>query len=212
MSQACAISSIERIRDIPELVHLYRPETSVLVLERELHKEILADARDRLTRPPAQHVFTVKSADPTLPDRVAQELGIGPLAQDVIAWTEILADLTGAPHIGIRLARVERAMCPRFHVDRVTVRLVTTYRGEGTEFLDHTDVDRRWLGHETPDPREDHPELRRWGSPVHQARTGDVVLLRGESWIAGEGKGAVHRSPPASPTTPRLVLTLDPLG
>jgi hypothetical protein len=212
MSQVCATSSIERIRDIPALVHLYRPDTSVLVLERDLMPEILGDARDRLSRAPAHHVFTVRSADPALADRVAQELGEGPLAQDVLTWTEILADLTGVPHVGIRLARVERAMCPRFHVDRVTVRLVTTYIGEGTEFIDQSDIDRRWLGHETPDPREDHPDLRRSGSPIHQARAGDVVLLRGESWIAGEGKGAVHRSPPASHASPRLVLTLDPLG
>lgn len=42
---------------------------------------------------------------------------------------------------GLRLTVLDRAMCPRFHVDRVPCRLVTTYLGAATEWLPHTVAD-----------------------------------------------------------------------
>jgi len=39
--------------------------------------------------------------------------------------------------------------------------------------------------------------------------TGDVALLKGESWLGNEGGGLVHRSPGLSNKKKRLLLTLD---
>jgi hypothetical protein len=126
------------------------------------------------------------------------------LSEDVLFWREALADLVGARTVGVRLAVLESAMCPRMHVDRVALRLVVTYAGLGTEYLN--------------EPRDAEvggsPIETRLTSPfacVVSAAPTDVLLLKGEAWHGNQGRGAVHRSPAASPSEPRLVLTLDPL-
>ena len=47
---------------------------------------------------------------------------------------------------GLRLTSLNNAMCPRFHVDGVPCRLVTTYQGIATEWLPHGIADRSKLG------------------------------------------------------------------
>ncbi len=129
------------------------------------------------------------------------------LVDDLHFWVEVLSELTGCERCGLRLTRLESAMCPRLHVDRVSVRLVTTFVGAATEYVDHHDVDRRWLGHADDERRG----LLRPAARVQRAAEGDVLLLKGEGWPDNVGRGAVHRSPRADPHTPRLLLTLDPL-
>lgn len=134
------------------------------------------------------------------------------LAAELDFWSEVLAELTGCELVGVRLARLEAAMCPRFHTDTVTVRLVSTIMGNGTEYLAEEDVDRRWLGHAAQGKTDELSGLLRAGARIQRAETGDVVLLKGEAWRNNARRGAVHRSPQASPGPPRLVMTLEPLG
>ena len=47
--------------------------------------------------------------------------------------------------IGLSLRVLDKAMCPRFHVDHVPCRLITTYTGVTTQWLPHTSVDRSKL-------------------------------------------------------------------
>jgi hypothetical protein len=67
------------------------------------------------------------------------------LVADVARLAELLDDLVEAPEIGLRLRALSHEMCPRFHVDRVPLRLLCTYAGPGTEWLAETDVDRALL-------------------------------------------------------------------
>ena len=47
-----------------------------------------------------------------------------------VSWlVSAFACLLGAKRIGLRLRALDKAMCPRFHVDHVPVRLITTYCG-----------------------------------------------------------------------------------
>lgn len=48
---------------------------------------------------------------------------------DDLGWlVEAFSCLTGARRIGLRLRVLDKPMCPRFHVDHVPLRLVTTYQ------------------------------------------------------------------------------------
>jgi hypothetical protein len=100
-------------------------------------------------------------------------------------------------------------MCPRLHVDRVTLRAVATYVGAGTEYLSNEDVDRRWLGHAARGAPDHLSGLVRSGGVIQAAQPGDIVLLKGEAWPENVGGGAVHRSPAVTDATPRVVMTLD---
>jgi len=118
--------------------------------------------------------------------------------------TGAFACLLGARRIGLRLRVLDKAMCPRFHVDHVPVRLITTYAGIGSEWLKEGEMDRRQLGKPLAEPQEK--------SRIQQLTSGEVALLKGEKWHGNEGFGLIHRSPRPAPGERRLMLTLDWLG
>lgn len=108
------------------------------------------------------------------------------------------ACLLDARSVGVRLRVLERAMCPRFHVDHVPLRLITTYAGPASEWLEEGAVNRRQLGQDEVNSAD-----------IRQLACGDVALLKGEKWVGNEGSGLVHRSPGLANGERRLILTLD---
>lgn len=92
-------------------------------------------------------------------------------------------------------------MCPRFHVDHVPMRLITTYAGVGSQWLKENAIDRKRLGEVGAEPQD--PQY------IEQIERGDVALLKGERWRGNEGRGLVHRSPQLAENERRLILTLD---
>ena len=205
-----APGSVRLVREVAELGVFFADDVNVVALSRPLEAGLREEAQSVLARPsfrvmtplaPSQGAMGLQARMPDLPR----------LAADVHFWAEVLADLTGCEQVGVRLARVESAMCPRFHVDKLTVRVVSTFWGDGTEYLVEQDVDRRWLGHAAPRVGEEARSALRAGARERRAQAGDVLLLKGEAWPGNAGRGAVHRSPPASAEAPRLVMTLDPL-
>lgn len=114
---------------------------------------------------------------------------------DVTWLVDAYTCLLGARRLGLRLRVLDGAMCPRFHVDHVPLRLLTTYVGAGSEWLEEGGIDRRTL-----QPPVDN---------VQRLQAGDVALLKGEKWSGNEGAGLVHRSPSVAAGERRLLLSLD---
>ncbi|MGB8920781.1 MAG: DUF1826 domain-containing protein [Pseudomonas sp.] len=112
--------------------------------------------------------------------------------------------LLGARRVGLRLRVLDKAMCPRFHVDHVPVRLITTYAGIGSQWLKEGVMDREQLGQANAEPQD--------MAQIQQLQSADVALLKGEKWHGNEGFGLIHRSPQPAPGERRLLLTLDWLG
>jgi hypothetical protein len=124
--------------------------------------------------------------------------GHAEFVEDVSGLVQAYSFLLGATRIGMRLRVLEKAMCPRFHVDYVSVRLITTYVGVGSEWLEEDKVQRASLlqgGHTDAAP--------------NRLDTGDVALFKGERWSGNEGRGIIHRSPVVDDNQRRLILTLD---
>ena len=128
---------------------------------------------------------------------------------DIAELGSMYACLFEVDYLGIRLRALDRAMCPRFHVDRVVCRLLTTYEGPGTEYLADEEVDRRQLGRPVADLRQ--LPVRSSNATVHRLPAGAVLLCKGESWPGNEGRGFVHRSPDPG-AGPRLMLCIDGLS
>jgi len=131
---------------------------------------------------------------------------IAPLVADMaaLAWTfcSLARDLPEPAPIGLRLEVITGTSCPRFHVDQSQLRLLCTYRGPGTEWLGHAQVDRRALYDHQPNDR-----ILRTGNP-ERLDTCWVGLLKGERYPGNQGCGQVHRSPPAAGMA-RLLFCLD---
>ncbi|KAF1028360.1 MAG: hypothetical protein GAK37_02242 [Pseudomonas sp.] len=117
-----------------------------------------------------------------------------------VAWlVSAFACLLGAKRIGIRVRLLDKAMCPRFHVDHVPVRLITTYAGIGSEWLREGVMDRRRLSQADAEPVDN----------IERIACGEVALFKGEKWHGNEGFGVIHRSPQLQADERRLILTLD---
>lgn len=122
-----------------------------------------------------------------------------------LQWlAEAFACLTGARRIGLRLRSLDKAMCPRFHVDHVPLRLVTTYAGPASQWLEEWAMARARLGDAMAEPVS--------RAEIRQMAAGEVGLFKGEKWAGNLGAGIVHRSPLPAPGESRLLLTLDWLG
>jgi len=78
-----------------------------------------------------------------------------------VSWlVSAFACLLGAKRIGVRLRLLDKAMCPRFHVDHVPVRLITTYAGIGSQWLREGVMDRRQLSQAEAEPERANPADR----------------------------------------------------
>ena len=101
-------------------------------------------------------------------------------------------------------------MCPRFHVDRVPVRMICTYEGPGTEWLPERAINREKLGSGACGHTDETSGLILDSAAIQSIPSYAIALLKGELWEGNEGRGAVHRSPGTTPRYPRrLLLTLD---
>jgi Protein of unknown function (DUF1826) len=206
-----ASTGVRIVHEVADLALAFAPDVQIVVLRRTLDAE-LADEAERLSQEAGFRLLRRERTEDLARSGLTHALPAYPaLARDLAYWAEVLGELVGAPEMGIRLACVDHAMCPRFHVDRVTFRTVCTYRGAGTEYVAHSQVDRRWLGLAAGSLRDEETGLLRSPHAVRAARPGDLVLLKGEAFPGNQGRGAVHRSPAASAAAPRLVLTLDGL-
>ncbi|WXL28070.1 DUF1826 domain-containing protein [Ectopseudomonas mendocina] len=119
-----------------------------------------------------------------------------------ISWlVSAYASLLDAQRLGLRLRALDKAMCPRFHVDHVPVRLITSYAGVGSEWLAEEAMLRSELGNPQAEPVR--PER------INRALAGHVMMAKGERWVGNEGAGIIHRSPQPPAGERRLLLTLD---
>ena len=130
--------------------------------------------------------------------------------KDVSMLVKMFHYLFDIKNIGFRLRVLDHAMCPRFHVDRVPCRLITTYRGIASEWLPHNKVDRGKLGAGNQGKPDEESGIYKNILDIKHLNEGDVGLFKGESWQGNEGAGLVHRSPKVkNEDQKRLLLTLD---
>ena len=98
--------------------------------------------------------------------------------------------------------------CRRFHIDHLRLRLITTYVGPGTEWVDESNADFTALDHPESCDCENPPSLVRDTEKVHRAKAGDVLLMKGDLY-SNDLRGQVHRSPPIEGTSlTRYVVVL----
>jgi hypothetical protein len=184
-------------RAVADLAAILEADCAVAVLRRDPQAVICAYIEAALRSEGGmagvRRVLDVAAPDypallPALPGRDA-------LAADLSTLTTLFADLLGCERIGFRLEVSSAAMCPKFHADRVGLRMLCTYRGPGTEWID-------------PEYQE-RPAAMERGS-VSRATAFDVVLLKGHAWPGNDGRGAVHRSPDVAPErAPRVLAAFD---
>jgi hypothetical protein len=142
-----------------------------------------------------------------LPPRARSIVG-----EDVRVLAPLVARWTARKHVRVRLDPVRTDACRKLHHDYVAMRVLVTYFGPGTEWLEEEGADRSFLGRHDLDVATSNAHIVRDPARLHRAGTGDVLVLKGAAFPRTGDKGAIHRSPPieSGPSrAARLVLRVD---
>ena len=190
-----------RVAELADLVDIFDPGVQVCSCPRAIDPGIQTYLSQRHPTREMQLIEPLFPSAPPKLDGLPDGPGRTSLTDDLTFLREVICELLGCPAAGLRLARIGRAMCPGWHVDRVGIRLVCTYQGPGTQWLDDQGVERQHLHSGSPGDR-----------PFVQAAPGEIVLLKGALWQDNEAFGAIHRSPElGAAASLRTLITLDPL-
>lgn len=198
--------------DYTVLPDIYQDNHNLVIWQRSLGKELIAHVAHCIAENPRLNLEKGIAANAINEDInfALAPLGFNEeLTENIASLVDMFCCLFDLKRAGLRLKVLEQAMCPRFHVDWVPCRLVTTFSGTGTQWIPHDKVDRTKLGTGNNGMPDDKSGLYRDASAIQVLSKGDVALLKGEGWEGNEGAGLVHRSPPNNANEKRLLLTLD---
>jgi len=198
------------------LPHIYDQNTNIVIWQRDL-EQVLTNAVNTLISTNAIKPLELAVSPDDAFDKLVTALKpddnnrdeTHALCKDIALLVEMFCCLFDLKRAGLRLKILDKPMCPRFHVDKIPCRLVTTYQGIATQWLNHSDVDRSKLGTGNLGKPDEESGLFKSLNNINQLNQGDVALLKGEYWDENEGAGLVHRSPPVAANEQRLLLTLD---
>ncbi|WIA20971.1 hypothetical protein OEZ85_005308 [Tetradesmus obliquus] len=198
------IKASHRLEDLQSrqvnIVHVLRPEAAVQgvpaaqLLSQQQGRQAVLD----LSRGP-------DAAIAYLLECVQQPQLQQQLQADLLQAAQSISSMRQVDHVRAKLECVTKQSCPQWHADTVGVRMLCTYAGPGTWYIENRHVTRHvnpWTGAASISDVED----------LHaaQAGPGDLLFLKGNLCQGMAGAGAVHKSPGvAGEGGARLLLTVD---
>jgi hypothetical protein len=193
------------------LTDIYREDINIAVWQRELSDTLKKSVDSFVVSNPNLQISMTLTPQDAL-SSVSDALGNTDqleLIENIVELVDMFCCLFELKRAGLRLRALDRAMCPRFHVDKVPCRLITTFQGIATEWLSHQVVNREKLGAGNNGKSDSQSGIFKNQREIRRLSSGDVALLKGELWDGNEGAGLVHRSPTLTAGQRRLLLTLD---
>jgi len=169
------------------LDRVHSPDIGLAIWRRFTRLNLLISASTLLMRPPFMLIFA--GTPDTAARRLCHDLLLfhWPLYTDFRRLARRFAGVAASPVIRMRLEHVIDDSCRKFHVDAVGLRLLCTYAGAGTEWVDA-------------------------GGKVRRMAAMEVAIFKGSAFPGG-GPRVLHRSPPLRTGTlagqSRLVLCID---
>lgn len=195
------------------LGEIFSASTSIAIWQRPQNTAIAQYFSDTFTALGAgvRTVFNMSSLKAGLDEVLPEHPHKATAISDIYTLSDMLTCLFDCEDVGLRLVPLNKAMCPRFHVDNIPARLVTTYLGQGTEWLanERTFDDASWVS-------ADKVEKTRFGkyfdaADIQQLKHFDVAILKGSAFSDEHPLAAIHRSCQVAEDEQRVLLTLDPM-
>jgi hypothetical protein len=153
------------------LNRLNSPKADLIVMPQEHSLDISSIMRDL---PIHERRLTVtREQASTLVVDALQDAGVNhkALSNEMVQKVELFADLFGQEQMELRWEVTEHQSCPKFHCDNVFVRMLVTYFGPTTEFIDQSEPD-----------------------VIYRAPLGAIVFLKGHKHPTYQDR-ILHRSP-----------------
>jgi hypothetical protein len=193
------------------LTDIYREDVNLAVWQHSLSNNMTPCIESLIKKKPKFSTVMILSPDDAY-QHIAESLnGIEykhELCEHISLLVDMFCTLFELKCAGLRLKLLSQPMCPKFHVDKVPCRLVSTLYGPATQWLPNSAVNRDILGSRNS-LMDECSGIIKPDSHVEQLSCGDIALLKGENWHNNEHAGLVHRSPATEQNVHRLLLTLD---
>ncbi|KAB7888155.1 DUF1826 domain-containing protein [Poseidonibacter ostreae] len=189
---------------------IYQSEINIAIWQRKLPTTLQDSVKTFLALNPTFQKNMILTPQDAL-SRISESLNnnMAEVSEDIAELVDMFCYLFGLKQAAMRLKVLDQAMCPKFHVDRVPCRLVTTYQSIASEWLPHEVLDHTKLGWGSNGLPDSESGLYQSENDIQKLGCGDVALLKGTLWEGNEDAGLVHRSPVVPANEKRLVLTLD---
>ncbi|MDR6981984.1 hypothetical protein J2X32_000592 [Rheinheimera pacifica] len=166
------------------LPQIFAPDVNLVSWQRAADPLIRAYCAGLTLAMPLKRIVGADTVPADIAAALPDAPGKAALLADIALQCQMFSCLMDCQQLGLRLETLQRPMCPKFHTDHLVCRLVCTYLGPGTEWLDTA------------------------GNKAH-ASSFAVTLLKGSGWEGNEQQAIVHRSPASG--LPRVLLSLDPM-
>ena len=201
------------LQQLHSLTDILRPDVNVVSVPRRLEPSLEAKLTKLAQCSSFSHSATLEATSPDVGPLLAS-IAEGPVRDFLAEEIRFLAGQLGAvlaqQHLGARLYVTRSDGCRKIHADNVTIRLLCTYAGPGTEWLSEDDLVRSSLRPSQRDAESHNRAVIRKGGALRRCAPGEVLLLKGHTFPGNAGRGAAHRSPPlGSSGVARLVLKID---
>ena len=178
------------------------PETGLSIWQRELDDRLTRTV-DALGRHRVELVLSLDPHSNQAHHHIANRFEtlahcqLDPLIDDVLVLARYFTKVSMRNTVRIRIETVADDGCRFFHLDNVEMRLVTTYIGNGTQWV-------------SPDfSKAAYQQQINYTGPLNTIDKGDVAIFKGKK--NGADNLILHRSPPMQPDhSPRLVVVIDP--
>ncbi len=196
--------SLDGLREIisPDVnfTHFKRnPDEDIVLFARLLMEYQFKGIKEAVTKENVKSVITER-----LDNTQLHVSGKSLLAEDIARIAVCFMNIIKEDVVQLYLKVVDNDACAKFHTDRYDLRLLCTYIGKGTEWIEEPYVNRKMLMH-----GENHHIIKD-STKVQSMQPFEVGILKGEASKKNKNIGIVHRSPPISESgEKRLLLRLD---
>lgn len=196
--------SLDGLREIisPDVNFTYfrrNPDEDITLFARLLIEHQFKGIREVVTKENVRSVITER-----LDNTQLHVLGKSLLTDDIARIATCFMNIIKEDVVQLYLKVVDNDACAKFHTDRYDLRLLCTYIGKGTEWIEEPYVNRKMLMH-----GENHHIIED-STKVQTMQPFEVGILKGEASKKNKNIGIVHRSPPISESgEKRLLLRLD---
>jgi hypothetical protein len=214
MSLSTQTSRHRRVHELASLAEIQAPAYNLLTYPRPVIAPIEAFVTQlsRLEVPPLQQTLPVGEVAPAVSDHLSpfcrgHEAGFDALVTDIDRLARTFAEVADSPRLRLWFATVSDSMCRLFHTDAVALRLLCTYLGPGTLWVEEDNVN--WDRMDEPSNEARVRDL----AQVQQCAPFEVAILKGGMYDHNEGQAVLHRSPTvAEAGASRVLLRLDSQG
>jgi len=199
-------------KDSSILTSIYEDNTNIAIWQRQHQQALETYAKQWCEQRPTHTprlLLSLNNASQALDELLPELEYKSEFLQDIVLLVDMFACLFDVDEVGLRLTPLSQAMCPKFHVDNIPCRLVTTYGGVGTQWLLEDNVNRNYLGRGGNGLPDHKSGILQGDKAIQQLHSQQVGLLKGSGWEGNENFGLVHRSPALEAEQMRLLLTLD---